>query len=452
MPLGSEEQLLRAFAAFDGIARDSAAQDFFKSEEGKAYRVPLVQFVASALQVRYGEGAQALAEELVDSLQTFQDIAALIRSPVKLAEQIRCASSTSGEYYSLEDDEQFAAGGQGQVAEAPGAITEGLRDKWSQGKKAVSGFLSVKSDFERKQELACAVDAFMAEIKAPRAELAKSGNVSERMSVYLKDVDTLLEILFSQCASKPGVSTYLFNKADSQQDMRLYVDGRKDIIIPAVRELLSIHGLDRVYDQKMAGLLENVSSKAYLRSYLRSAVTVRGFQGCSQSAGIYDPDIGRQPEQQSAKDLPTAAHSHPQQPYVQAICAVPQYTITRSKAFNALCALLFISLFALLLLIPLLHEHIPMGTVRDVIAVLAEVLIAVSIMALGCWLIFSGNCHKVHLPAMAEIASEAMCGSGQWYDAQDTTTAAEAKHTEPPTSTQGPMELKSMATATPSLP
>ncbi|MFV9893491.1 MAG: hypothetical protein AB8U48_03100 [Anaplasma ovis] len=447
MPLGGKGQLLRAFAAFEDIAPDSPAQDFFGSEEGKAYRVPLVKFVASALQVQYGADAPSMAEELVDSIQAFRDIALLIRSPVKLAEQIRRTSSTSGECNSQEENEDGQLG-EGALADMSGTIAEGFMDRWSQGKKAVSEFLNLKSDFERKQELACEVDTFMTGIKTLRAELARSGDASERRAVYLEDVDTLLEILFSQYVPRTGV---FFNRTTPHQDMQSYVDSRKDIIIPAVRELLFVHRLDRVYDQKMANLLEGASSKTYLRSYLRSTIVARGFQERHQPVELHNSGTSQQLQQRSVTNPPTAEHAtvqseiqHPnlRQSGVQTVCTVPQYTITRSRAFNALCILLFVSLFVLLLLVPLLHEHIPVGGARDVITILAEALIAISIMALGCWLIFSGHCHEVHSPIL---------GPGWVYEpgnqCNERSAAERAGRSEPSTLAQTFVELQAVAGA-----
>ncbi|WP_447582079.1 hypothetical protein [Anaplasma marginale] len=451
MPLGGKEQLLRAFAAFENIAPDSPAQDFFGSEEGKAYRVPLVKFVASALQVQYGADAPSMAEELVDSIQAFRDIALLIRSPVKLAEQVRRTSGASGEFSGQEENEDGQLG-EGALADMSGTIAEGFMDRWSQGKKAVSEFLNLKSDFERKQELACEVDTFMTGIKTLRTELARSGDVSERRVAYFEDVDTLLEILFSQYVPRTRV---FFNRTTPHQDMQSYVDSRKDIIIPAVRELLFVHRLDRVYDQKMANLLEGASSKTYLRSYLRSTIVARGFQERHQPVEAHDPGTGQQPQQRSVTNPPAAEPApvqsevrHPslKQSGVQTVCAAPQYAVTRSKAFNALCILLFVSLFALLLLVPLLHEHIPVGVARDVITILAETLIAISIMALGCWLIFSGRCHEVHVPALAENAPGwGVYESGNQCNEQH--AAEGVGRAEPATSPQTFVELQDMVGA-----
>ena len=449
MPLEGKRQLLRAFASFENIAPDSPAQDFFESEEGKAYRVPLVRFVASALQAQYGVDAPSVAEELVGSIQAFRDIALLIRSPAKLAEQIRRTGNVSG-YSSQEEDGQL---GEGALADVSGTIAEGFMDRWFQGKRAVSEFLNLKSDFERRQELACEVDTFMTGIKTLRAELSRSGDVSERRAVYFEDVDTLLEILFSQYAPKTGV---FFSRTTPHQDMQSYVDSRKDIIIPAVRELLFVHRLDRAYDQKMASLLERVSSKTYLRSYLRSTIVARGFQECHQPMELPNPSTSQQPQQRSTTNLPTVEHApvqseiqHPnlRQSSVQPVCAVPQYTITRSKAFNALCILLFISLFTLLLLVPLLHEHIPVGVAKDALTILAEVIIAISIMALGCWLIFSGHCHEVHSPILAGTAPGWMYEPGNQCNKWN--AAERAGRSEPSTSAQTFVELQDVVGAQP---
>ncbi|MCU7611269.1 hypothetical protein OC188_00930 [Anaplasma capra] len=394
---GAEKaQLLRVFSAVSETSGDVAAQDFFQSVSGRAYREPLVRFVTSVLQTKY-ENAAEIAEKLVESMQTFRDIEVLIHAPIKLAERLQHGSDTDTESY------KFA---EGSVAETSGAVVRELQTQWAKGKKAVSELFSARSDFEAKQDLAYEVDMFINHVKAARARLPHMSSVSERRDAYLNDADGLLEILFSQHV--PQGAGILFGKTTPHQDMRSYVQNFKDVIVSAVKELLLAHNLEHVYDHEMTEMLEGAGSRAYLRSYLRGSVVIRGFHSQSTigscSTGTDQPKLlSRKQNMQAAATTAPEGHQlvHAGQPDSE---VVQPYTVVKSKSFNALCAFLFINLFVLLLLIPLSHEYFLQEKTRRIIVILAEVCVAASIFTLGCWLIFSGNCHEIRLLNNAEHA------------------------------------------------
>ncbi|MGN7678608.1 MAG: hypothetical protein ACTJLL_02500, partial [Anaplasma sp.] len=290
MPEEKKQQLLRIFEELHDTITRVGVQDFFELEEGKTYREPLLKFVTEELEHIYGAvEAARIANFLVGFLRSFEHVKKLINEPdllavtllqnearvaAKKAKRALAASPRAEEIVAEEQPEEVSSP-QENVTEtaSSGVIIDGLRAGWSRSVKFFSDLFSTQSDEEKKQELVQKIDTFLNGARRASTELSPESSPQERKSLYTAYAELLLDLLFSQYA--PGAGHTIFSGGTSDHtDMESYMNSRRDIISSSVKELLSMHGLEHVYDH---AFVSNVNSRARLCGYMRTVVVVRGF-------------------------------------------------------------------------------------------------------------------------------------------------------------------------------
>ncbi|MGN7661729.1 MAG: hypothetical protein ACTJLK_03850 [Anaplasma sp.] len=399
MPGEKGQQLLRIFEGLHDTVTQVGVQNFFKLEEGRTYREPLIKFVTAELLHMYGETeASRIANLLIGFLKSFEHIKKLINEPALLAAALlqNEAQAAAAKASAEEQPEEVSLSQKSVMEIASGsAIMEGLRTGWSKSAKFFSDLFSTQSDEEKKQELVQKIDTFLNSARRASLELPSESSPRERKNLYVAYAELLLDLLFSQYDPRTGGNT-VFSGTSGHNDPGSYIDSRREIISSAVKELLSMHGLEHVYDHTF---VSNVNSRASLCGYLRTVVVVHGFGEALRRADAQDRKDRNDVEKQAALakvQVQVAAATRHAQQFLTSKLDVKKHVGARSqacnsrdpgKSFYALCVFLLAALTVLLALIPLLHFRVlPTGLTRGIAAVCAETLVVVSVFALSTWL------------------------------------------------------------------